>query len=175
MSQQWRLRLGLLSALGCIVSIGYVFLAIARHSDSFVITGFPWWLHLGIFPLSFLFILTFNRDKQSGKWKGVGLSQLWLGIAVLLIAIAHYLANFSVAANARDAEFVDGSYVIYEHGRIVRESSAAEYREQRYLTSRLWAGSWALFYCFPTLYFLFSIKVADEDDSRRLVAVPGKH
>ncbi|WP_394537737.1 hypothetical protein PRJ39_16850 [Lysobacter enzymogenes] len=78
----------------------------------------------------------------------------------MVVAVAAYAAlNFILNVLHEGSPAVsDGSYVLQEHGRVIREITAQQYREAVVRQVRGFSGHMLPFYLLPAIWFLFAKK-----------------
>lgn len=151
--------------LACVAACGLA-AALATYVDSFIgatfETVFRWaiFLHLGIFALLVpMYAVEYSRIEQSkffwdAIWRG---PPRWgvraIQLAFLFFAI-HFLL-FLLQSHAASPEIQNGRYVLNNHGQIVRELTASEYRWLKGSELRLFATGWLSFYSALLLYWWF--------------------
>lgn len=151
-------------------------LALAAHlaalSGVDVQTRFPgvWLLHAGIFVV-FLPML-FASNRASGR--RVTFEQVraavpgWVLVAGALL-FAYAMLNFMLfmqAAEGGSPDLRDGGFVLQNHGRVIRQLSAAEYVALRANEVRGFSGHWLVFYFVPFAYFRFAQRSASPEPAR---------
>ncbi len=154
-------------ALCIIAGIGFT-LAVIVHlislSGIYIGDQFPfvWALHLGIFVVWFPTILMLrNNQKYSQKARKYGDSLRMIFNAIFkdmpkpvmfiaLFCFVYASLNFFLFMNTGQGgnpSFIDGKYVLNNHGAIIKELTQTEYLELKANEIRGFSGHWMLFYC----------------------------
>jgi hypothetical protein len=76
---------------------------------------------------------------------------------VMAFFVIHFVV-FLLQSHAASPEIKDGSYVLNDHGRIVRVLTQTEYLRLKGGELRLFATGWICFYLVPTFYWWFGRK-----------------
>ena len=82
-----------------------------------------------------------------------------LGACLFVYAIVNF-ALFMVATEGGSRTIQDGKYLLLNHGKLIRELSAGEYRAFGMNEVRGFSGHWMVFCFAPCAYFLFRKKPA---------------
>ncbi|MFK3650069.1 hypothetical protein ACI2IY_16795 [Lysobacter enzymogenes] len=84
----------------------------------------------------------------------------WWALVVLMATGAYVALNFlvNVVAPGGSPVVSKGGYVLQEHGLVIRELTAQQYREAVVRQARGTSGHMLIFYLMPALWFLFAKK-----------------
>src|SRR4249919_420781 len=150
--------------IGTVASMGFVASSLVHAAALFgvnVKAQLPgvWLLHFGIFAVFIPFVLFASRDFGA---RPPSLSQIsaglprWvvvLGIVIFVYATINF-ALFIAGTDGGSPAIRDGKYLLLDHGRVIREISAAEYSSFKVNEARGFSGHWMAFYFVPAAYFL---------------------
>ncbi|WP_198084757.1 hypothetical protein [Variovorax sp. E3] len=120
---------------------------------------YVWTLHVGIFVVFFPFIF-FSRKDLGPKPTFAQIREFFPSWVVALgCVIAAYTAInfllFIVGMQGGSPAISEGKFILQDHGRLVREVTAAEYTSFKANEVRGFSGHWLLFYFVPFAYFMF--------------------
>jgi hypothetical protein len=157
-----RRSLALVSGLALAVSIAIYGASFAGLTfDAMFLWAFV--LHLGIFALAIPMYAIGNSSIQQRRffWKGFANGRpTWAvpGIKILgIFCIAHFVL-FLVLSHAASPEFVNGQFVLNDHGTIKKILTHNEYLSLKGDELRLFATGWIFFYFVATAYWWFPSK-----------------
>ena len=158
MPQTLRYGLGVVALAGFLLSL-VVHVQALMGMD--VASSIPsvWFLHVGIFVVFLPFVLLSRKDFASngslfGMAKGLPLWVAMLGGGIFFYALVNF-ALFMVHTEGGNPTFENGKYLLMEHGKLIREITAAEYSAFKVNEVRGFSGHWLVFYFVPAAYFLF--------------------
>ncbi len=123
---------------------------------------FIWLLHVGIFIVFIPTVLSMEKTigkKPSPKDIFARLPRWVTGLGISLFA--YTLINFMVFTTTSEGGtpvMENGKYLLENHGKLIRELSASEYKELMANVTRGFSGHWLLFYFFPLAWFKFRIE-----------------
>ena len=148
---------GSLALLGFLLSLAAHVAALAGVD---VAARIPWvWgLNVGIVAVLLPVVMS-TRKLVNGRLSLATLRPLFppwvlvLGAAVFAYAVVNF-ALFMFGAHGGSPEIRDGRFVLQDHGRLIRELSAAEYTALQANEVRGFSGHWLLFYFMPFAWFL---------------------
>ena len=150
--------------LGYIALAGFV-LSLAVHVSALLgvdlsaAAPYVWLLHGGVFVV-FIPLVIFSRKQLGARPR---LSEIravfprWTiaaGIAVAAYTLVNFVL-FMAATEGGSPAIHEGTYVLQNHGHILRELTAAEYAAFKTNEVRGFSGHWLLFYFVPFAYFMF--------------------
>lgn len=120
--------------------------------------GNVWWLHVGIFVVFIPFVL--SSRKVLGARPGFAQMRAFFPAWVIVVGVllfAYVFVNFWLFMQATEGGSVsirDGKYILADHGRLIRELTAAQYAAFQANEVRGFSGHWMAFYFGPFAYFL---------------------
>lgn len=121
-----------------------------------------WALHVGVFVVFVPFVFSMRKSLGSKpKWRQ--LRQALPGWVLLLCLglMAYAAVNFLVSMQDMQGgswSIADGKYILSDHGRLIREISAAQYHALQANLLRGFSGHWLVFYFLPFVWFMFGRK-----------------
>jgi hypothetical protein len=117
---------------------------------------YVWLLHFGCFVVFFPFVLATRGESE--PISSQLLAQLPGWARVLMVCIfAYALLNFSLfLANSGGGVPLEnnGTFLLENHGTVIRKLTEVEYHVQRAYEARGFSGIWLVFYLIPAMYFL---------------------
>jgi hypothetical protein len=119
-----------------------------------------WGLHIGIFvvciPMAFS---ARSLGRRGDYWlKLLALMPRWV-LTVIIAFFIYAFVNFGlflILSEGGVPEELDGKYVLYSHGKVIRELTEEEFHLQQAYVIRGFSGHWMVFYLIPAVYFLYS-------------------
>jgi len=136
-------------------------LSVVVHGATFFGVSLPaafpplWGLHV-VAIIAFGAMMLTSRRTQRVEGFALPKWPVWaylLVIAAFLYAFINFAICFGLIHGTPEVR--DGLYVLSDHGRIIRELSADEYRWQQAYIARGFSGHWMFFLVLPSLYFTF--------------------
>jgi hypothetical protein len=121
-----------------------------------------WLLHVGMFAVFVPMVLVMQVRGERDIDVALATVPAWVKPAGAIL-FAYVAANFAYFMyRSGDGSPVEelGRYYLKDHGRIVRELSAAEYAAARIAVLRGFSGHWLVFYFAPAVYFLLRRRAA---------------
>jgi hypothetical protein len=148
---------GLLALLGFLLSLAAHVAALAGV-DVGKRVPWVWGLHVGVFVVFFPFVMSSRKllGPRTSLWSVRTLFPTWvrvIGAAVFVYALINF-ALFITATEGGSPRVRDGHFVLLDHGRVIRELSAAEYEAMEARDVRGFSGHWLVFYFVPFAWFL---------------------
>jgi hypothetical protein len=113
-------------------------------------------LHVLIFPLFIPMVVILNRRGENDLGLLARKLPRWaqiLGATTMAYAALNFGLFFLHASEGSPRREGDGSYVLADHGRMVRPITADEFAYHKALEARGFSGHWMVFYLVPALYF----------------------
>ncbi len=121
---------------------------------------FPWvWsLHFGVFLVFIPFVIS-SRKTFKGKPSLAEARQLFPGWvlalgAVIFVYVAINFILLILATEGGSPSIMDGRFVLQNHGKWIRDITAAQYNALQASVMRGFSGHWLTFYYLPLAYFL---------------------
>ncbi|MEI2429187.1 hypothetical protein RDV84_23150 [Lysobacter yananisis] len=106
-----------------------------------------------------LVLQTYRTPPEQRNIVGLPGELPWWAIAVLIAVFVYAGLNFLVSVVSNGSpEVSDGRYVLQEHGRVIREITAQQYREAVVRQVRGFSGHMLPFYLMPAIWFLVAKK-----------------
>ena len=117
-------------------------------------------LTVGVFPLVIpMYAVEYSAIKNSkflwdAIWRGLPKWAVRATQIGFLFFAAHFVL-FLVQSHAASPEIINGKYVLSNHGQIVKELTASQYKWLKGSELRLFATGWLSFYVALALYWWF--------------------
>lgn len=136
-----------------------------------------WLLHVGVFVVFLPFVLLSRKDVTGNRSllavaKGLPWWVAALGGIIFVYAMINF-AVFMVHTDGGNPVTENGRYLLMEHGKLIREITAAQFAAFKANEVRGFSGHWLVFYFVPAAYFLFWKPSPIPPSSSRSVATLG--
>jgi len=128
-------------------------------------------LHILIFPLFIPMLFLFRARGTEGRnalQSFFAPMPKWVKYAFFALT-AYTVINFLFffyGAGGGSPDIRDGKYVLHNHGKIIRELTADEYRHYQTRTLRGFSGHWLYFYFVMGAFYLFPPRKAQEQSDQ---------
>lgn len=152
-----RLVLGITALIGFILAL-MVHVSALLGVDMAARFHGVWLLQAVIFFVFIPFVFITRRDfgTQPSLMQISAALPRWvvaMGLIILVYAIVNFLI-FMVGTEGGSPTIRDGQYLLLEHGKLIRELTASEYRALQTNEVRGFSGHWLVFFFVPAAYFL---------------------
>jgi hypothetical protein len=127
-------------------------------------------LHLTSWAALLLAIVLAVREKDEYSFSQISKRGEWLALFfTLLVAYAVFNFMFTSIVLSEDGspKVIDGAYVLFSHGKVIRKLNQDEYIRQKIYEARTESGHWMLF--FTAAFGMLQLRFTNSKPSRTRV------